>query len=621
MRFAEQFWLWVVPLLPLLWLALRVGDRRAAAGLRRLLGPRAAEHVEGRNLRLRGWRRFLLLAGIFWLLLALARPQWGASEVTVTQRGSDIVVALDISNSMLAEDVVPNRMERAKTELTSFLRNLEASRVGLVFFAGGAFVQCPLTLDYGTAEIFLKMAGPDMLSEQGTNIGAALRTSRELLAKGREGAPGGTFQAILLVTDGEDLEGEWKAEGEACRDEGIRLIPVGVGDEAGGLIPVQDHRGRSAGFLKDDEGNVVTTHLNLAALQELASIGGGSAFRIGVDGLAGDRLFRELQRLGRRELEERRISAYQERYVIPLLLALACFALRMLLRPRRPGRGAAPLAAVIVVAAVHLATPASAAVGVVRDGAAEMERGRRAYEAGDYEQALTEFEAALARAPEDPRISLAVGETLFRLERFDEAAREFQRAHNLSEDAGVQAEALYNQGTTLLQGGDAAKAAELLQRAVNLDPSQEDALYNLEAALRLQQQQQQQQQQEQQSDEENDEEKDEEKDEEQQDQQQDQHQQQDQDQQNQQEQEQQEQEQQEQEQQQDQEQDQEQEQQQQDQQQEEQDQQPEPEQDQEQLTRDQALQILNALDRDEEELKRSVQKRLQGGKTRSGKKW
>src|SRR5210317_1651597 len=100
--------------------------------------------------------------GVSCFLMALARPQWGASEVTVTQRGSDIVVALDISNSMIAEDVLPSRMERAKTELGAFLNRLEDSRVGLVFFAGSAFVQCPLTLDYGTADIFLKMAGPDM---------------------------------------------------------------------------------------------------------------------------------------------------------------------------------------------------------------------------------------------------------------------------------------------------------------------------------------------------------------------------------------------------------------------------------------------------------------------------
>ena len=296
--------------------------------MRVLLGNHAERHDEGANVRLRSWRRFLFFAGLFWLLMALARPQWGASEVTVTQRGSDIVVALDISNSMLAEDVPPNRMERAKTELGSFLDRLEDSRVGLVYFAGSAFVQCPLTLDYGTAGIFLNMAGPDMLSEQGTAIAAALATSRGLLAKGREGAEGGTFQAILLVTDGEDLEGDWENEAELCRKEGIRVIPVGVGEESGGLIPTFDERGRPAGFMKDDEGKVVMTRLDMASLERMTQIGGGSPFRIGVDGLAGDRLFAELERLGRRDLEARRISAAQERYISPLTLGLRCFTMR-----------------------------------------------------------------------------------------------------------------------------------------------------------------------------------------------------------------------------------------------------------------------------------------------------
>ncbi|MBM4131997.1 VWA domain-containing protein, partial [bacterium] len=314
MRFGAQPWLWAVPLLAALWLVLRLRGRAAARDLRRLLGDSAAAHVEGRRDSLAGWDRFLLLAGLFWLLVALARPQWGASEVTVTQQGSDVVVALDISNSMLAQDVAPSRLERAKTELGSFLARVSDSRIGLVFFAGAAFVQCPLTLDYGTADMFLKMADTELLSEQGTNIGAALATARQLLARGRDGESAQGFQAIILVTDGEDLEGQWEQEAEACRREGIRVIPVGVGSTEGGLIPAVDGQGRPSGYLKDEQGNVVTTHLDLSSLERLGALGDAGTFRLGVDGLAGDRLYRELQRLGRRDLEDRRVSAYQERF-------------------------------------------------------------------------------------------------------------------------------------------------------------------------------------------------------------------------------------------------------------------------------------------------------------------
>ncbi|MCK9997465.1 MAG: VWA domain-containing protein [Candidatus Krumholzibacteria bacterium] len=595
MKFAQEIWLWLVPLLPVLWLLLRSADRKAAGRMRILLGEHAGRHVEGANPRLRSWRRFLWFAGLFWLLLALARPQWGASEVTVTQRGSDIVVALDISNSMLAKDVPPNRMERAKTELGSFLGRLEDSRIGLVFFAGAAFVQCPLTLDYGTAEIFLKMAGPDMMSEQGTAIASALKTGRELLAKGREGAGGGTFQAILLVTDGEDLEGDWEKEAEACQKDGIRVIPVGVGEESGGLIPTQDTRGRAAGFMKDEDGKVVMTRLDMASLGKLALIGGGSPFRLGVDGLAGDRLFAELKRLGRRDLEERRVSAYQERFILPLILSLLCFAVRMLLRPRGMGTSRSPgrpgiRMLVALGLLLGLAATDGAVAGSILPVKDDLVRGREKYLAGEFDEALRDFESALVQDPEDPMVTLAVGETLFRLERYEEALAEFERTLSLTDDKELKAEALYNSGTTLLAAGDPGKAAEKLLDSLAVDDSQGDALYNLEVALRrLQEQQQQEEQEEQEQD---DQEKD----------------QQDQEQKDQEQQEQKDQEKQEQQEQQ------------------EQSDQPENQQeptepDPEELTQEQALQILKALDRDEEELKRSVQKRLKGGKPKSGKKW
>ncbi len=612
MRFGAQPWLWVVPLLPVLWLALRLWEGRSRSGLRRLLGERAPEHVEGRHAALLGWDRFLLLAGLFWLLIALARPQWGASEVTVTQRGSDVVVALDISNSMLAQDVAPSRLERAKTELGSFLGRVQESRIGLVFFAGAAFVQCPLTLDYGTAEMFLKMADTELLSEQGTNIGAALATARQLLAKGRDGEAADGFQAILLVTDGEDLEGDWEKEAEACRKDGIRVIPVGVGSTEGGLIPAMDRSGRPAGYQKDDEGNVVTTHLNLEALEKLGAMGDAGTFRLGIDGLAGDRLYRELQRLGRRDLEDRRVSAYQERFIWPLSLAILCFLLRLGLRPRRGAVVGVLAGMLLLVGGQALAAP-----DLVRAGAAAAAEGRRFYGEGDYEKALSAFEGAVVQAPDDPELSLAVGETLFRLERYPEAMREFERALALTDDPVLRAEALYNRGTTALSSGDAQAAAKALRESLALAPEQSDALVNLEAALRQMEQQQKQDQQDQ-----NEEKQDEQKqDEQKQDEQKQDEQKQDEQKRDEQKQDQQKQDDQQQ-QQQDQQQQQEQQQQQQDQQQQQQEQQQQekdgaaPE-----LTDEQAAQILKALDRDEEELKRSLQKRVQGGRPKSGKRW
>ncbi len=617
MRFAQEIWLYAVPLVPLLWVLMRWGDHRSQKDMRTLFGELGVHHVEGDHPRLRAWSRFLLLAAVFWLLIAAARPQWGASEVTVSQRGSDVVVALDISNSMLADDVVPNRMGRAKAELDAFLDRLQDSRIGLVFFAGSAFVQCPLTLDYGTARIFLDMAGPDMISEQGTAIAAALQTAHDLLTNGRgDQTPG--FQAILLVTDGEDLEGNWEDVAKKCLDDNIRIIPVGVGSTEGGLIPVTDDQGRPNGFMKDSQGNVVMSRLDMVALQKLAAMDGGSAFRIGVDGMAGDRLFGELDRLGKRELEERRISAYQERYLWPLLLAILCLVTRSLLQGGwKYRRMPSSIKIAVMVFLVGSITTSEVKAGLGTPQIEAMARGRASYLQGDYQTALSEFGAALVHDPENPRISLALGETLSRLGKNEDAVREFVRTLELTDDPGLRSEALYNEGTTLLAAGKPQDAASKLKEALALEPDQPDALFNLERALTLLQQQQQK------------DDKDQQQDQKQKDQQQDQK---DQKQQDQKQQDQQQQDQQQQDQNQDQDKNQDQN----------QDknhnaeqagQNPQPQQDQkqdqnqdqnpssDQLDKEHALQILKALDRDEQELKRSIQKRLKGGKPRSGKRW
>ncbi len=616
MRFAREIWLFAVPLVPVLWLLLRWSDRRSRAGLYTLLGAQGVRHIDGDHPRLRSWSRFLLLMGIFWLLLAAARPQWGASEVTVTQRGSDVVIALDISNSMLAQDVVPNRIGRAKAELTDFLDRIKDSRIGLVFFAGSAFVQCPLTLDYGTARIFLDMAGPDMLSEQGTAIASALQTAHDLLTRGQGDRPAG-FQAILLVTDGEDLEGDWEAVAKQCKDDGIKIIPVGVGTAEGGLIPVTDDKGQPAGYLKGPDGKVVMSRLDMASLQKLAAISGGSAFRIGVDDLAGDRLFTELERLGKRDLEDRRISAYQERYLWPLLLALLCFAGRFILQAGIPGRRKSRSVQVAILAlALYVGWGQPVTAGLVTPQAEAMARGRASYLNKDYQGALSRFGAALVHDPDNPLISLAMGETLSRLKKYDDAVREFGRTLELTDDPVLRAEALYNAGSTLLAAGKPKDAAGKLRASLDLDPGQEDALLNLERALELQKQQQQKNQ----ENKDNKNKKDNKDKQEKQNQQDNKGQQNQQDQkkpQDQQDQQQQQQQQQQQEQKQQEQKQQGQDQNQSPQQQEGQDKQP----DAKQLDKEHALQILNALDRDEQELKRSVQKRLKGGKPKSGKRW
>lgn len=619
MRFAHEIWLYFIPLLIVLWLFLRWSNQRSFRILEECLSTRTSTHIEKGNTRIQGWRNFLLFSALFWIFLALASPQWGAREVEVTAEGSDIVVVLDISQSMLVGDISPTRLDAVKTELGAFLNRLQDSRVGLVFFSGMAAVQNPLTLDYGITAIHLARANPAMMSDRGTNIGAGLQVARELLGKGHDPDPNGNFQAIILVTDGEDWGGTWREEAEACKKAGIKIIPVGVGTQAGGPIPVFGKDGIEKEFIDDpdrQDGTKVLAHFDPAFLDGLAAIDGGSSFRIGEDGLAGSRLFSVLDRLGKRELQERRVMAYQDRSVWFFLLAGLSLALSLIIVPRKPKRSNLPdiVTVTLLVFALFALSPKSAQAGLKSPGHDQANAGREKYLSGDFEGALTDFDAAMVLAPDDARVSLARGETLFRLERFEEAGLEFDRAQSLATTDELRSEALYNNGTTKINAGDPGAAIEKILESLAINPGQEDALHNLELAMKQQQQQQQQEQQENEDSEENDEKKEEEKEQDQQQENGDQEDQQDQQEQDQQEKDEQEQEEQEQEQQD---------------QQEQQGNEPEEEENsevtetpsEEELDKEQALQLLQALDHDEEEQIKAMQKRLKGKTGPNKKQW
>ncbi|MHB8078140.1 MAG: VWA domain-containing protein [Candidatus Krumholzibacteriia bacterium] len=490
MRFAAHGWLFLLATLPLLWLLWRVGDARARRALQTLLGPRAGGHVEGERPRLRAHRRLLLLMAVGALVVALARPQWGARQVTIRERGTDLVIALDISNSMLAEDVAPSRLLQARAGLDSFLARLERGRVGLVLFAGGAFVQCPLTLDHATARLFLAQAAPDMITAQGTGIAQALATSRELLERGAGAGTTGARRAIILVSDGEDFTGGWEAEAARCKEADVAILAVPVGESRGGLIPLRDDAGRPDGYLKDAAGQVVLSRADPAVLEQLARATDGEVVPTGPAGLDVNRLVADVARLGERDLVERRIAAYAERFVWPLGLALICLVLRELpglLPPWRRRRGAAAAGAIalaLLVLPVGGARAVPAPPGLRPPGAAEADRGRALYREGRYEEALRAFTAARALNPDDPRLALDVGEALARLGRAGEAVDEFRRAAAGANGRDLRAESLYNAGTSLLAAGQTEAAAKALRQSLTLEPGREDALRNLEIALR-----------------------------------------------------------------------------------------------------------------------------------------
>ena len=256
-------------------------------------------------------RGSLLGIGLFLLFFAAAGPQCGERTELVKRSGIDLVVALDISNSMLARDVKPSRLERAKLELTALLDRLAGDRIGLVVFAGDAFVQCPLTTDYAAARLFLRVVDPLSMPQQGTDIAAALYEAKRVLEGGGRAQ---AARAVLLITDGEDQQGSALEAASELGEAGIRIYAVPVGSEAGEPIPIVDKAGNVTGYKKDKAGRTVLTRTDVAGLRELASRGNGLVLR-GTGAEMGVLQFgAELEKLQKGDLESRLTVQYDDKY-------------------------------------------------------------------------------------------------------------------------------------------------------------------------------------------------------------------------------------------------------------------------------------------------------------------
>ena len=276
-------------------------------------------------------RTVLRIAAVALLATALARPQFGDRVETVRRAGQDVVVALDLSASMEAGDVAPSRLAAARLAVGRLIERFDGDRIGLVAFAGEAFVQSPLTLDYAAATLFLNAMEPDLVPVPGTDLGRAIEVALDGF-----GDPGERSRQIVVITDGEDHEGTLDAAVERAVDEGVRIHAVGMGSTAGVPIPGFDENGAPNGFLRDAEGSVVTTRLDDVALQRVADRTGGAYYHAAAgSGAAFDRLVEELTGGEGEEIESREVTRYEEQYQIFLGLALVLLVTEALLPERR----------------------------------------------------------------------------------------------------------------------------------------------------------------------------------------------------------------------------------------------------------------------------------------------
>lgn len=339
LRFANPqafAWLWCIPVLILVVLALEVrGRRRLAKTFGGRIAPFLSSSVSPLKRRL---KLALKCLAIFFFVVALARPQMGKSTQEVKAQGVELVLAVDVSNSMLAEDVKPSRLEHAKTELAKLVDMLGGNKVGLVAFAGSAALLSPLTTDVGSLKMFIEGLSTQSVATQGTNIRDALDEAKNAFERGgiESDETVRVTRVILLVSDGEDQEKGAVQLANKLAGEGVRIFAIAFGTERGGPIPMRDERGFLAGFKRDKSGQNVISAVHGDFLRELARIGNGSFHHATFGGMEAREVKADLDKLEKAEFASSMATNYDERFQIPLFLGLVCALIEFMLGSRRP---------------------------------------------------------------------------------------------------------------------------------------------------------------------------------------------------------------------------------------------------------------------------------------------
>ena len=497
MRFGASFWLWFLFAVPVFAGLLLLDGHRRRRLLERLGDrPLVARLSASLSMEKRIMKGLLVVVATAFLVLALARPQWGMKTETVNRRGVDVMIAVDTSLSMLSEDMKPNRLAQARSAIRGLFDLLEGDRVGLVAFAGTAYVACPLTLDYSAAAMFVDVLDTDLLPVQGTALAPALRAATDSFPKEE-----GRHKVIVLITDGEDHEGDVEAAVNEAIERGIVIHTVGVGATGGVPIPIRNARGDVTGYKEDREHRKVTSRLDEGALQSIASATHGKYFRSTPEGIELKGVYQEIAAMDPKNMTARTVTHYEERYIIPLGAALLLLGLETALGDRRKvaraargaGSGSRGAGAVAAMLCVLLLVPAPA----FADPAAKNNQGNRLYEQKKYDDALKNYTDAQAERPAAPELHYNIGNVLLRKGDTDKAIEEYLRAQSTGPKS-LQEAAHFNRGNALMMKGEFEPAIGAYVQALKMDPRDRDAKRNLELALKLLEKQQQQQQQQQQ---------------------------------------------------------------------------------------------------------------------------
>jgi Ca-activated chloride channel homolog len=488
MTFGAPEWFWGLLAIPVLIALFFRAEHRGAERLQTFVSARLLPRLSATVNRPRRFLRFgLQMLGLAFALVALAQPRWGYTFQEVKRKGLDLLIAVDTSRSMLSNDVEPNRLERVKLAAHDLIAQMQGDRVGLIAFAGRAFLQAPLTIDYDAALESVNDLDTTTIPEGGTNISEAIKLAVQTFGKSAMGN-----RAVIIFTDGEELSGDAVKTAKAAADQGVRIFTVGVGTPQGSLIPITGEGGGTT-FVKDENGQVVKSKLDENRLKEVAQATGGFYLHLENGPRTMQFLYTEgLAKMQAAEIDARLSRRPIERYEWPLGTALVALAMSILMGERKRirvrNRVPMPAQTVTAVAALLIAC-CSIAFGA--------SPGLSAYNEGKFDQAYNEFQQTLNAHPParaEDKLQFDSGAAAYKKGDYEKALESFSQAL-LSPDIDLQANSHYNLGNTLYQRGEKqtsdnkklsnwTNALDHYGQTLKLEPDNKDAKENYEFVKR-----------------------------------------------------------------------------------------------------------------------------------------
>ena len=486
-RFEDPIYLYLLLLIPLFAIIRFVALRSQKKRLRKFGNPSLLKELMPDVSRWRpGIKFWLLQAALALLILMLARPQLGTKISHEKRTGIETIICVDISNSMLAEDVAPSRLDRAKMMVENLVDHFTDDKIGLIVFAGDAFVQLPITSDYVSAKMFLSSIDPSMMGTQGTDIARAVDMATHSFTQEKD-----IGKAIIVITDGEDHEGGAVEAAEAAKKAGMRVYMLGIGSTRGAPIPIPN----TGDYMTDNTGQTVMSALNEDMCKQIASAGGGAYIHVENNSNAQGLLDQELEKLAKKETKATVYSDYDEQFQAFGILALLLLIIEVcLLESKNPLLKRVSLfgsrkktAATVMLLMVAMGVSAQTDRQYIRQG-------NKQYRASDFPNAEVSYRKALEKNDRNPQALYNLGNALLFQNKDSAAVAEFEKAAKAETNELRKSKAYHNMGVVCQRHQMFGEAIEAYKQSLRLNPHDDETRYNLELCKRQQKQQQQNQQ-------------------------------------------------------------------------------------------------------------------------------